>query len=202
MIHPAFRCSRCGFIQYESIDRQKVIEPQVCPQQECKQRGTYELCHERCVFASKQHVRLQETQENVPEGQTPLAMNVLVHDDMVDSVKPGDRVEVCGIYRAQGVRQNADRRTQKSIFRTYVDVVTFVKADKTRFNEDINRENGVGEDVKDMLPKQDEQQITFTEQQIKKFKEFSKDPEYYEKLANAIAPSIWEQKDVKKGVLC
>jgi len=38
----------------------------------------------------------------------------------------------------------------------------------------------------------EETNLTFTEQQIQKFKAFSKDPEYFEKLTNAIAPSIWE----------
>ena len=41
----------------------------------------------------------------------------------MDYVKPGDRVEVIGIYRALGVRLNAQRRTLKNVYRTYIDVV-------------------------------------------------------------------------------
>lgn len=30
----------------------------------------------------------------------------------------------------------------------------------------------------------------------------SKDPLIYRKLVDALAPSIWENEDVKKGILC
>jgi len=51
---------------------------------------------------------------------------------MVDEVRPGDRVEITGIYKAMGVRVNPQRRTLKNIYRTYIDVITYVKTDKTR----------------------------------------------------------------------
>ena len=42
----------------------------------------------------------------------------------------------------------------------------------------------------------------FDDRLVKKFKEFSHDPQLYEKLVDAFAPSIWENQDVKKGILC
>jgi len=42
----------------------------------------------------------------------------------------------------------------------------------------------------------------FNERQVQKFKDFANDPEHYEKLVDAFAPSIWENQDVKKGILC
>ena len=48
----------------------------------------------------------------------------------------------------------------------------------------------------------EEHGILFTEAQINKFKEFSRDPLMTEKLVDAFAPSIWENYDVKKGILC
>lgn len=128
-----FKCDKCGFVLQEQIDRNKTFEPSICPNQECKGRGTFDICHEHCQFTARQYVKLQETPESVPEGEAPQTMQVMVHDDLVDTIKPGDRVEVCGIYRASGVRINAERRTQLSIFKTYIDVVIFVKADKKRF---------------------------------------------------------------------
>ena len=120
-----------------------------------------------------------------------------MHDELVDCIKPGDRVQVCGIYRASGVRVAAEKRTQLSLFRTYIDVVIFVKADRRRFQVDVNKMD----DDQD-LARQEESNLHFTEQQVEKFKKFAKDPEFYQKLTDAIAPSIWEQNDVKRGVLC
>ena len=39
-------------------------------------------------------------QENVPEGDTPQTVSLMAYDDNVDSVKPGDRITVTGVYRA------------------------------------------------------------------------------------------------------
>jgi DNA replication licensing factor MCM4 len=63
---------------------------------------------------------------------------------MVDEVRPGDRVEITGIYKAMGVRVNPQKRTLKNIYRTYIDVVTYLKTDKGRVDrkdqDDVDNE--------------------------------------------------------------
>jgi DNA replication licensing factor MCM4 len=54
------------------------------------------------------------------------------YEDFVDEVRPGDRVEITGVYRAMGVRVNPQRRTIKNIYRTYIDVINYLKTDKKR----------------------------------------------------------------------
>ncbi len=44
--------------------------------------------------------------------------------------------------------------------------------------------------------------MVFTDAEISKFKAFGADPMCYDKLVDAFAPSIWENQDVKKGILC
>ena len=56
------------------------------------------------------------------------------YEDFVDEVRPGDRVEITGVFRAMGVRVNPNRRTLKNIYRTYVDVINYLKVDKSRVN--------------------------------------------------------------------
>ena len=53
---------------------------------------------------------------------------MVVYDEMVDECKPGDAVEIIGIYRAQG--KKATRRavnTLKTIFSSYLDVISIVR---------------------------------------------------------------------------
>lgn len=52
----------------------------------------------------------------------------------MDEVRPGDRVEITGIYKAMGVRVNPNRRTLKNIYRTYIDVIAYQKSDRSRVN--------------------------------------------------------------------
>lgn len=86
----------------------------------------------------------------MPEGETPQTIHLCAYEDLVDHVRPGDRVEITGIYRAMGVRVNANKRTLKNVYRTYIDVVTYVTADKKRYqigNEEMNENRNVGENV-------------------------------------------------------
>jgi len=207
-----FKCHDCGNTKQEFISRGRIFEPDFCDN--CKQRYSFQMIHNNCYFSDKQHVKLQETPETVPEGETPHTVHLCVYEELVDFVKPGDRVEAVGIYKAMGVRVNPNQRTLKNVYRTYIDVITFVKSDKRRFNVNLEKEDhkeeGEDEQMVDVnetgmhqeeLLKDDHEKM-FSEKLIERFKSFSKDPELYEKLVDAFAPSIWENQDVKRGILC
>lgn len=102
------------------------------------------------LFSDKQHVKIQETPESVPEGETPQTMHLCAYEDLVDFVKPGDRVEVIGIYKAVGVRINSQKRTLKNVYRTYIDVVSFVKSDSKRFAVDTEDKGLTEKNKEDM----------------------------------------------------
>lgn len=47
-----------------------------------------------------------------------------------------------------------------------------------------------------------EHDLGFRPDEIKRFKDLSQNPNVYDLLIDALAPSIWENHDVKKGILC
>ena len=166
------------------------------------------------MFSDKQHVKVQETPESVPEGETPQTIHLCAYEDLVDDVKPGDRVEITGIYKAMGVRLNPARRTLRNVYRTYIDVITYIKTDKRRYAEEVGGIEEKSENNAEMKEETrqhqpavgdaalNEDHQTFTEQEIREFKEFAAKKDVYELLIDSLAPSIWENQDVKKGILC
>ena len=116
-----------------------------------------------------------------------------------------------------GVRVNPQRRTIKNIYRTYIDVINYLKTDKKRVDikdkDAQNAEMKAGEQAEneEMLEvnkdraeadqglNQDHQ--NFSDEDVSKFKEFSNKPTYLDELIDSLAPSIWENQDVKKGIL-
>lgn len=60
-------------------------------------------------------------------GQTPHSVMLVTYGDTVDSVRPGDRVIVTGIYRAQPLRDNPRAQNVKAVYKTHIDVLHFEK---------------------------------------------------------------------------
>jgi len=184
MAEAFFKCSVCSATCTVKLERGRILEPTVC--QTCNTNHSYELIHNRCTFYDKQLVKLQESPDEMPAGETPCTIALYVRDDLVDSVQPGDRVEITGIYRAVPLRVNPKTRNVKSVYKTHCEVLHFKKADSKRLYE-ITDENDLGK--------------AFTEERLTELRAMSKDPEIYDRLSKAIAPDIFENDDVKKGIL-
>nr|CAB3473261.1 unnamed protein product [Digitaria exilis] len=191
-----FRCLVCGFYSDPvMVDRGRVTEPHICQKEQCKATNSMTLVHNRCRFADKQIIKLQETPDEIPEGGTPHTVSVLMHDKLVDAGKPGDRVEITGIYRAMSIRVGPTQRTVKSIFKTYIDCLHIKKTDKSR----LHVEDTMDIDSSDANKSTEED---FLNDKVEKLKELSKLPDIYDRLTRSLAPNIWELDDVKRGLLC
>ncbi|KAF5203254.1 Dna helicase [Thalictrum thalictroides] len=192
-----FRCLVCGYFSDPIIvDRGRISEPKRCGRQECLATNSMTLIHNRCRFVDKQVVKLQETPDEIPEGGTPHTVSLIMHDRLVDTGKPGDRVEVTGIYRAMTVRVGPTQRTVKSLFKTYVDCLHLKKTDKSRMEAEdaMDFDDGCGNIDLDTSPEY--------QAKVEQLKELAKQPDIYDKLTRSLAPNIWELDDVKKGLLC
>jgi DNA replication licensing factor MCM4 len=150
-------------------------------------KQSYQLMHNRCFFNDKQLVRLQETPDQVPAGQTPASVVTFCFDNLVDACQPGDKVEVTGVLKAQPVRVHPRVTRLKSIYKTYVDVIHFRPITGMEGKTSTKSKQGV---------------TKLTDERIQQLRALSQQPDIYEQLTRSLAPSIWELDNVKKGVLC
>ena len=193
-----FKCSACNKVIQVDIDRGKITEPTKCPREACSQPNSMQIVHNRSTFADKQVIKLQETPDHVPDGQTPHSVSLCVYDELVDVCKAGDRVEITGIFKCNQVRVNPRQRTVKNIFKTYIDVVHIQKVDKKRLGIDTST---IEEELADQVAGDVRETRKVTEEEEAKIKEVGSRPDLYELLSRSLAPSIYEMDDVKKGIL-
>lgn len=177
-----FECIICGFSTLIEMDRGRIVEPTACTK--CNNNYCFTLIHNRSHFSDKQMIKLQESPDDMPAGHTPHTVIIFAHNDLVDAVSPGDRVYVTGIYRAQPLRVNPRQSNVRAVYKTHIDVVHFRKHDSKR-----------------LYDQQEGKDHAFPPERVELLELLSQKEDVYERLARHIAPSIYENEDVKKGIL-
>lgn len=76
---------------------------------------------------------MQELPELIAEGETPSSLTAIAFDSNVDGFRPGDRVELIGIYRAQATKVDRHKGTLRTVFNTYLDLVSFSLMNENRY---------------------------------------------------------------------
>lgn len=175
-----FQCTICKFSVESEVDRGRIEEPTVCTN--CSNTMCFQLIHNRSIFLDKQIIKLQESPDDMPPGQTPHTVTVFAHGHLVESVQPGDRITLTGIFRVQATKVNPRQRNLYAVYRTNVDALHLRKSDSSRLHQD----NGE----------------SLTDERIEQIRNLSKRADIMDALSHAIAPSIYEHNDVKKGILC
>jgi len=208
-----FRCSipECKHEVVVPLSHWTIDEPTRC--ESCGSNHSFQIVHNDCTFGDRQILKLQEAPESVPEGETPQSVAVCCFDDLVDQVRPGDRVEVTGIYRASAVRPIQNWKMCNSVYRTYIDAIAIAAEQKGRIDvavDDYDVSTSQGgppklSQMQDLDPeKQSEQEIAWN----KKVRELAAEKNeegkssIVDKLVKSFAPSIYGEDNVKKGLLC
>ena len=116
--------------------------------------------------------------ERAPAGQLPRGVDVIMDDDMVDRVKPGDRIQLVGIFRSLG---NRNAGSGSSIFRTLILANNVVL---------LSSKSGGGI-----------AQATITDRDVREINKMSKKKNVFDLLAQSLAPSIYGHDYIKKAIL-
>uniref|UniRef100_A0A7C4FBF3 DNA helicase n=1 Tax=Thermofilum pendens TaxID=2269 RepID=A0A7C4FBF3_THEPE len=176
LVEAVFRCKTCGHEEVVRQEEGSLVKPTQCP--ECSREGRksqgFVLVAEKSRFVDVQKFVLQEKPEELPPGQLPRSIEVVVRDDLVDTVRPGDRVTVIGFLRVE-----EDKKFLKNappVYHPYMEA------------------NYVEVAAKETLD------VEITPEDEKKILELSRREDLEELIVNSIAPSIYGYKEVKLAI--
>ncbi|WUR03358.1 DNA replication licensing factor MCM2 [Vairimorpha necatrix] len=139
---------------------------------ECQSRGPFTINSSETVYKDFQKLTLQEVPGTVPPGTLPRSKEVLLFYDLIDTAKPGEEIEVIGIYK-NNFNVSLNIKNGFPVFFTVIEGVFIEK--------NVN-------------------QCKLNEEDIKEIKRLSKNPNVKNIIFNSIAPSICGHFNVKRAI--
>ncbi|KAL0093775.1 MCM2/3/5 family-domain-containing protein [Phycomyces blakesleeanus] len=169
-----FNCAKCGELLgpfYQDIHNE--IKIHTCPS--CQSRGPFNLNMEQTVYRNYQKLTIQESPGTVPPGRLPRHREVICLWDLIDQAKPGEEIEVIGVYR-----NNFDASlSTKNGFPVFA---TIIEANYINKKEDMFAAYKLTDDDKKMIIA------------------MGKDKRIGRKIVKSIAPSIYGHENIKRSI--
>lgn len=124
-------------------------------------------------FRDFQVILVQEPPERTPLGQLPRSIEVVLQDDLVDKVKPGDRMQIVGLFKCVASQSTSFSGNFKTVL---------IASSLHSLTTEINVPKISGDDLRE----------------IKKIAESN---DCIEILSRSLAPSIWGADYIKKALI-
>ena len=172
--HVRFDCTKCG-VTLGPFPQESNAEVRISYCSNCQSRGPFTLNSEKTIYRNYQKLTLQESPGTVPAGRLPRHREVILLWDLIDKAKPGEEIEVTGIYRNNYDAQ-LNNRNGFPVFATVLEANHVVKSH-------------------DQLAG-----FRLTEEDEREIRALSKDPQIVDKIIASIAPSIYGHTDIKTAV--
>lgn len=170
-----FDCLKCSYVLGPFVQQQDTeIKPGTCPG--CQSVGPFAINMEETVFKNYQRLAIQESPGRISAGRVPRAKDVILLGDLCDSCRPGDEIDLTGVY-TNSYDGSLNIATGFPVFSTVIMANNIVK-------------------------KQDWTSIsrTLSDADIKQIVNLSKDPNIVERIIASIAPSIYGHHNVKRAI--
>ncbi|KAJ7139718.1 ATP dependent DNA helicase [Mycena epipterygia] len=127
-----------------------------------------------CVFQDHQRISMQEMPERAPAGQLPRSTDIIMDDDLVDKCKPGDRIQLVGVYRSIG--GGSGGAFKSLILANNINLLS----------------SKIGGGIA---------QTALTVNDIRNINQFSKRTNIFNQLSQSLAPSIYGHEFIKRAIL-
>lgn len=167
----AFKCTSCGASFHMEQKNQFLRHPTKCAA--CNSRSGIEIDYAESEFIDHQIIEAQEAPDQLPPGETPCKLEVVLEEDLTGTVKPGDRVQITGVLL---VKMNSPKSSKLELAR-YLLANHVVTANQNHFLQEL------------------------TPQQIEEAQLLAKDPFIMTRLTRSFAPSIYGHYHIKKALV-
>uniref|UniRef100_A0A915CM92 DNA replication licensing factor MCM2 n=1 Tax=Ditylenchus dipsaci TaxID=166011 RepID=A0A915CM92_9BILA len=155
-----YDCKACSFVLGPFVQRQdEEMKPSTCPS--CQSRGPFELNVEQTVYHNYQR-------------RLPRSKDVILLGDLCDTCKPGDEIELTGIY-TNSYDGSLNSKQGFPVFSTVI------------------LANHIGK--KDRIESE-----SLTDEDIKIIQALSKDSQIARRIFSSIAPTIYGHDDIKQAI--
>jgi len=167
------RCAKCNFPSGPfDVQEDKGFKPGSCI--ECQSKGPWKVDRQSTLYRNFQKITLQESPSSVDPGKMPRSKEVILTGDQVDSVRPGDEVQLTGIFRCH-YDAGTNARTCFPVYRTEIEAIHLQVKGDVKLNE-------------------------ITDDQQQHILELSRSPGVRERLITSMAPSIYGMWHVKTAI--
>lgn len=170
-----YDCPKCAFVLGPVMQRSDAeVKVGQCPS--CHSKGPFKINMAQTEFRAHQSLVLQEPPGKVPPGRLPRSLEVTLTHDLIDRAKPGEEVEVIGVYKntfdpvlnsRQGFPVFTTVLIANNVSKRTADVMLYRMADVER----------------------------------SRLQHMAQHPSIKKKLMRSVAPSIHGRDDIKLGLL-
>merc|ERR1719367_1658715 len=169
-----YDCDKCSYVLGPFVQTQnQETKPGVCP--ECQSRGPFSINMEETLYKNYQRITIQESPGKVSAGRLPRSKDAVLLGDLCDTCKPGDEVELTGVY-TNNYDGSLNTAQGFPVFATVIMANHILRKDGNNATKNL------------------------TDDDIKAIMALSKDERIGERIIASIAPSIYGHEDIKRAL--
>ncbi|GMI78008.1 MINICHROMOSOME MAINTENANCE 2 [Hibiscus trionum] len=169
-----YDCNKCGAILGPFFQNSySEVKVGSCP--ECQSKGPFTVNVEQTVYRNYQKLTLQESPGTVPAGRLPRYKEVILLNDLIDCARPGEEIEVTGIY-TNNFDMSLNTKNGFPVFATVIEA-NYVTKKQDLFSA-----------------------YKLTQEDKEDIERLAKDPQIGERIIKSIAPSIYGHEDIKTAI--
>ncbi|KAF8408553.1 hypothetical protein HHK36_004616 [Tetracentron sinense] len=214
LLQGTFKCLDCGGVINNVEQQFKYTEPIICMNATCANRTKWVLLRQESKFADWQRVRMQETSKEIPAGSLPRSLDVILRHEIVEQARAGTVVVIPDIMslaspgeRAECRREAPQRQNStagqegvrglralgvRDLSYRLAFIANSVQVSDGRRDVNIrNRKKDADED--------DSEQ--FTAEELDEIQRMRNTPDFFNKLVDSIAPTIFGHQEIKRALL-